>query len=243
LKSVNFVTSHDGFTLRDLVSYGVKHNDANGEQNRDGANENSSANYGVEGPTTDPIIADLRLRHSKNLLATLLLARGVPMLLGGDEFGRSQLGNNNAYCQDNAISWYDWRLAEENAGLVRFVQRLIALRKSHAVLRAEWFYTPEEIEWLGPFGQPPEWQGSLNRIGCVIRNDAGILALLFNATAEACEFTLPGKRTRVWRVCIDTARTTPDDAPPESSAQQILDAAAVQVASRSVLVLGASPAV
>ena len=163
------------------------------------------------------------------------------MLLGGDEFGRTQLGNNNAYRQDNEVSWYDWATADENASLVRFVQRVIAVRKAYAVLRAERFYTPQEIEWMGPFGQPPEWQGSHNRIGCVIRSAASVLALLFNATAEPCEFTLPGEREHVWWVCINTARASPDDAPDELSAPQVRDAMAMRVAPQSVLALRASP--
>jgi glycogen operon protein len=241
VKSLNYVTSHDGFTLRDLASYAAKHNEANGEANRDGIGDNYSANYGVEGPTSDPAIRDLRLRHAKNALATLLLSRGVPMLLGGDEFGRTQSGNNNAYCQDNALSWYDWALTDENAALVRFVQRLIALRKTHGVLRAERFYTSKEIEWVGAFGQSPDWQGPRNRLGCVIKSDAAMLALLFNADPEPCIFTLPGERMRIWRICIDTARDTPDDAPDEISAPQIRNAVAMKVAPRSILVLQALP--
>jgi glycogen operon protein len=241
IKTINFVTSHDGFTLSDLVSYADKHNERNGEQNRDGLNENYSANYGVEGPTSDPAIRNLRFRHMKNVLATLLLARGVPMLLGGDEFGRTQLGNNNAYCQDNEVSWYDWTAAEENASLVRFVQRVIALRQAYAVLRAERFYSPQEIKWMGPFGQLPEWQGAHNRIGCVIRSDASVLALLFNATTEPCEFDLPDECGPVWQVCIDTSCASPDDAPDEWSAPPVDHAVAMNVAPQSVLVLRGSP--
>jgi isoamylase len=236
VKSINFITSHDGFTLHDLVSYAVKHNAPNGEDNRDGMNQNYSANYGVEGPALEPATIELRVRQLKNLLATLLLARGVPMLLGGDEFARSQSGNNNAYCQDNEISWYDWRLTEGYAGLVRFVQRLITFRRSHAMLRVERFYAAEEIEWLGAFGRSPEWQGPANRIGCVVRGDAAVLALLFNATTEPCEFTLPSSLRGVWRVCIDTARAPPADAPDEHSAPELPDIAAVQVAAHSTLV-------
>src|SRR5215470_5705608 len=136
--SINFVTSHDGFTLADLVSYAERHNEANGEDNNDGHPENHSANWGVEGPTDDPTILDTRARVQRALLATLLLAQGTPMLLGGDEFGRTQRGNNNAYCQDNEISWFDWRQAASDEGrrLTAFVQRLVALRHRHAVLRS-----------------------------------------------------------------------------------------------------------
>ncbi len=133
--SINFITSHDGFPVNDLVSYTEKHNEENGEQNRDGDNNNLSANYGVEGPTRRQRIVQIRSRQMRNMLATLLLSQGVPMLLAGDEVRRTQRGNNNAYCQDNAISWFDWTLVETNADLVRFVQALIAFRKSQPTLR------------------------------------------------------------------------------------------------------------
>ena len=129
--SVNFVTCHDGFTLNDLVSYSRKHNEANGESNRDGASENFSANYGVEGESTDPAIEAVRLRQIKNFLLTLAISRGVPMLLAGDEFRRTQRGNNNAYCQDNDTSWVDWSLAERHAELVRFTRSVFAFRRAH----------------------------------------------------------------------------------------------------------------
>ena len=237
VKSINFVTSHDGFTLNDLVSYAVKHNESNGEDNRDGMNENYSASYGIEGPSLEPAITALRGRQIKNSLATLLLSRGVPMLLGGDEFGRSQRGNNNAYCQDSEISWYDWTQAEERAGLVRFVRRLIELRRAHPVLRAERFYTADEILWMGPQGQAADWDGPLNRIGCVVQDGAQRLALLFNATTEPCEFALPDGAGRLWRVCIDTARAPPDDAPDEPFSQAVRTPAAVPVAARSTVVV------
>ena len=133
--SINFITCHDGFTLADVVSFNNKHNEANGEQNRDGANDNNSWNCGAEGPTDDPAVLALRRRQAKNALAMLFLSQGVPMLLMGDEIGRTQLGNNNAYCQDNELSWLDWSLKEQNAELFRFRQALIALRKAHPALR------------------------------------------------------------------------------------------------------------
>lgn len=237
IKSINFVTIHDGFTLADLVSYATKHNADNGEHDRDGMNENLSANYGVEGPTADPAINALRRRQCKNFLATLLLARGVPMLLGGDEFGRTQRGNNNAYCQDNEISWYDWRLVQTNADLVRFVRRLIRLRQSHAILRADRFYTAEEIRWLPPIGGSLDWHGPPNRVGCVVRGDGYPLCLLFNATTEARAYTLAGTAGQ-WRVCIDTSREAPNDA-PEASDAPICDGTVVYVDARAVLVLEA----
>jgi glycogen operon protein len=193
LNSINFVTCHDGFTLNDLVSYARKHNEANGEESRDGSAENFSENNGAEGPTDDPLIEAVRLQQIKNMLVTLFVSRGVPMLLGGDEFRRSQSGNNNAYCHDNAISWYDWSLMARHADLVRFVSRLIAFRKAHRVLAGEWFYTGQEISWLGVEGHAPEWQHPENRLGCVIGEsgygvDDAKLCLLFNATPLPCRF-------------------------------------------------------
>jgi glycogen operon protein len=206
LNSVNFITSHDGFTLNDLVSYAGKHNEANGEDNRDGLDENYSGNNGAEGPSDDPNIEVVRLRQIKNLLATLLLSRGVPMLLGGDEFRRTQAGNNNAYCQDNAVSWYDWSLAERNADLVQFVRRLIALRNAHPILRAETFYTDGEVTWFGPAGHEPDWNGADNRLGCLVRGNHTVLCLLFNAAPSRCRFILPSQPGGGWDVAIDTSK-------------------------------------
>ena len=213
----------------------------NGELGRDGLDENYSANYGVEGPTADPDIEALRVRQMKNFLATLLLSRGVPMILGGDEFARSQWGNNNAYCQDNEISWYDWRLAERNAGLIRFAQRLIRLRRSYPVLRAEHFYTAGEIRWLGTFGEPLAWDGPANRLGCIIRDGPTALALLLNATPRPCAFELtepgvPATAVRASRLLIDTARSSPEDAPDEPSAP-VMDLSRVRVLPHSLIVL------
>ena len=139
------------------------------------------------------------------------------MLLGGDEFRRTQRGNNNAYCQDNEISWHDWRLAQNNSGLQRFVSRLIAFRKAHSVLRAETFYSDHEIAWFGIDGCPPEWHGRENRIGCMISEGSGelssALCLLFNAGPRPCRFVLPAAPRGKWLVAIDTAQTSPDDIP------------------------------
>jgi len=201
LSSINFVTCHDGFTLNDLVSYARKHNEANGEDNRDGISENCSENNGLEDPTDDPKIEEIRLRQIKNFLVTLFVSRGVPMLLGGDEFRRTQHGNNNAYCQDNEISWYDWRLAEQNADLVRFVTRLITLRKQHPVLRAERFYSDSDILWYGIEGGPPEWHGRENQIGCLIHEEPKPLCLLFNGALHPSRFALPAS-TAAWQVLL-----------------------------------------
>jgi glycogen operon protein len=161
LASINFITAHDGFTLQDLVSYEKKHNEANGEANRDGHEPNFSANYGVEGPAADPAIVALRDRQKRNLMATLLLSLGVPMLLAGDEFGNSQEGNNNAYCHDNAISWLDWqRVRREDEALRHFVRALIRLRRQHRVFSRPRFFRGEvvsaeglkDITWVTPAG-------------------------------------------------------------------------------------------
>ena len=147
--SVNFITAHDGFTLNDLVSYNEKHNDANGEENRDGHTDNRSWNHGVEGPSDDAAVSELRERQKRNFLATLLLSQGTPMMLAGDEFGRTQQGNNNAYCQDNDISWVDWRIDEGGEALIRFVERLNRLRREYAVLRQSRFVSAEWNDDLG----------------------------------------------------------------------------------------------
>jgi isoamylase len=236
LKSINFITCHDGFTLRDLVSYSHKHNHANGEDNRDGLNDNYSDNHGVEGPSSDPSVVAIRSRQSRNMLATLFLSRGVPMLCGGDEFGRTQAGNNNAYCQDNDTSWYDWNLVARQSDLIRFVRRLIALRREHAILRAERFYRPDEIEWFDDLGHKPHWDGPNNRLGCLIHGTAGALCMLFNATAQACRFKLT-LRTQRWRVAVDTSKPSPHDA-PEPGDESMLDSAAdVYLEGKSMLVL------
>ena len=147
--SINFITAHDGFTLRDLVSYNEKHNEANKEGNRDGTDDNRSWNCGVEGETDDPEINALRARQQRNFLATLLLSQGTPMLLGGDEFGRTQGGNNNGWCQDSEISWFDWTLLETNEDLLEFTRKLIALRRAHAVFRRRQFLFGHEMEGSG----------------------------------------------------------------------------------------------
>src|SRR5580693_2126546 len=155
--SLNFVTSHDGFTLNDLVSYKQKHNDENGEFGHDGTDANYSGNCGVEGPSEDPAVEGMRNRLIKNFLLTLFISRGVPMMLGGDEFRRTQRGNNNAYCQDNEVSWFDWSLLEKHKEIHRFTRGMIAFRRTHPVLRTENFYTDSEIKWFAPNGGTPGW--------------------------------------------------------------------------------------
>lgn len=219
VNSINFVTCHDGFTLNDLVSYAHKHNQRNGEDNRDGTDENFSANDGVEGSIDDAATERLRVRQIKNMLATLFLSRGVPMLLGGDEFRRTQSGNNNAYCQDNELSWYDWRLLETNHEVFRFVCEAIALRRRNPVLSLDAFYADEDIQWFGPADRPPDWDGATRALGCLIRpamsgNDrlrGTALCLLVNAGETPVEFVLPPASAAGWRVAIDTGNTAPGD--------------------------------
>jgi glycogen operon protein len=219
--SVNFVTTHDGFTLQDVVSYEKKHNEANLEANRDGSDDNRSANYGVEGATDDAAIVALRARQKRNLLATLAFSQGPAMLTAGDELGRTQRGNNNAYCQDNELSWLDWENAD--AELQAFVRQLIALRKRHPGFRRRSYPKPEDVTWLAPRGTPmaqADWTNpELHALGLLLlgkqlaaRDDRGVpvedddLLLLMNAGESAVEFKLPELTTEAgWQLLIDTA--------------------------------------
>ncbi len=212
--SINFVTCHDGFTLNDLVSYRYKHDEANGENNHDGTDANFSENYGAEGETTDAGIETLRKRQIKNFLLTLLISRGVPMLLGGDEFRRTQGGNNNAYCQDNETSWHDWSRLEQHSEIFRFTRGMIAFRRAHPVLSQEHFYTDAEIRWFGPQGGLPNWADPKEKqFACLIHEDERrALCLMFNAGADAVDFdlppVLPGTR---WHLAADTSHEAPQD--------------------------------
>jgi isoamylase len=202
--SINLVTVHDGFTLNDLVSYDAKHNEANGEGNRDGNDDNRSWNCGAEGPTDDRSVLALRARQRRNLLVTLLLSDGVPLLLGGDELGRTQRGNNNAYCQDNEISWVDWAQADRD--LLEFVARVCRLRRQHDVFRRTRFFATGELGWLRPDGQPMEaadWSNPGARAVAVGGADG---LLLVNAWWEPLGFRLPDDRT--WAVELDSADPT-----------------------------------
>jgi isoamylase len=232
--SINFITCHDGFTLEDLVSYNEKHNDANLEENRDGTDDNRSWNCGVEGPTDDPQILSLRARQKRNFLATLLLSQGVPMLLAGDEKGRTQRGNNNAYCQDNEISWMSWDADGEDRELLSFVSELIKFRKSHSCFRRRSFFKGprgkgtgvKDIIWLTPDGREmtdQEWHQSEARcLGLCLQGSAtdeddergqpvvdDDFILLLNSHHQPIPFLLPRIDDRdAWRVVFDTARET-----------------------------------
>jgi len=238
--SVNYVTSHDGFTLNDLVSYERKHNEANGEFNRDGTDANYSRNYGTEGPTGDPEIEAVRTRQVKNFLLTLLLSHGVPMLLGGDEFRRTQYGNNNAYCQDNEIGWWIWDRREEHDEIHRFTRELIAARNAYAPLRHAGFYSDEVLRWIGPRGQPPAWDDPEARaVGCYLpeENDLVVL-LLFNADTEAAAFDLPALGDHcTWCRKADTSQPSPADIHPRMKAPPLQQQKQYTVAGRTSAVL------
>ena len=225
--SINFITAHDGFTLADLVSYNERHNEANGEGNADGHSHNLSWNCGVEGPTADEGVLALRARQMRNLLLTLFVSQGVPMLQAGDEFARSQRGNNNAYCQDNELSWLDWSQAGAEADLTAFTRRLAALRRSRAELRRDTFLKgargagrSDDVAWLHPAGRgmvAADWQNPrLRCLGMRLATQAasgdGDLLIVVNAASEPCEFVLPALAAgSVWECLLDTA--LPADAP------------------------------
>ena len=213
LNSINFVTCHDGFTLNDLVSYDAKHNESNGEANRDGVDDNLSWNCGVEGDTGDPAIESLRSRQVRNFAVLLMLARGVPMLMAGDEVRRTQRGNNNAYCQDNDVSWFDWRLVETNRDLLRFWQRLIAFRKAHSVLHCGRFFSDADVTWHGLKLNQPGWDDPNARVLAFTlpgQNAEPALHVMINMYWERLDFELPADRK--WFKAIDTF--TPADAEP-----------------------------
>jgi isoamylase len=264
--SINFVTCHDGFTLADMVSYNGKHNEANGDHNADGTDDNRSWNCGTEGPATDPGITELRARQERNFLATLLLSQGVPMLLAGDELGRTQQGNNNAYCQDNDISYVDWEAAGQHTGLLEFTSGLIALRREHPVFRRRRFFSGElggqrDISWLTPAGTEmtgADWGASDTRSLAVLLNGEAItepgprgetitdqsFLMLFNAADHPVLFTLPTAEAAAgWTVVVDTAATpaTVAGGDEASRSTQLAPASTTELPGRAVVVLQAAP--
>ncbi len=262
--SVNFVTCHDGFTMADLVSYNTKHNEANGDGNTDGTNDNRSWNCGTEGPTGDPAITALRDRQVRNFLVTLFCSQGVPMLLAGDELGRTQEGNNNAYCQDNEMSWVDWEAADQHADLIDFTSTLIALRREHPVFRRRRFFSGElagrsgtevrDISWLTAAGTEmtiDDWRSGYARSLAVLLNGNAItepgsrgeaitdqsFLLLFNAGDAPVTFTLPGGDIASgWQVVADTADPA-GHIPPAGSSTLLTTR---EVGARSVVILRAA---
>jgi isoamylase len=258
--SINFVTCHDGFTLQDLVSYDHKHNEANGESNRDGTDDNRSWNCGVEGPTAAPAVTALRARQKRNFLVTLFLSQGVPMLLAGDEMGRTQGGNNNAYCQDNETSWLDWGLAGAERDLLQFTETLASLRRDHPVFRRRRFFRgrpgPDDegsdIIWLTPAGQEmvqEDWGTHYAQSLAALLNGEAIsepdprggrivdakFLLLFNSHSDPLAFTLPeASLAPGWEVVIDTRTAEVSD---EEDGATLMPKSEVEVGARSVVVL------
>lgn len=229
LRSINFITCHDGFTLCDLVSYKRKHNLANGHRNRDGARENLSLNCGKEGETDDHKIVRKRIKMAKNFLTILLLSQGTPMLLGGDEFLRTQKGNNNPYCQDNEISWYNWELLKQNEEIFRFCRELIKFRKRHPALRRRTFFigadaSPSrlpDINWFSHNGKRQDWKSENKTLACLIdgsrtatgaEQDDNDFYLMFNSSVRARNFRVssPGNGKK-WHLAINTAANSPED--------------------------------
>jgi glycogen operon protein len=255
--SVNFVTAHDGFTLCDVVSYNEKHNEANAEDNKDGTNDNHSWNCGVEGPTNDPAINELRLKQMRNMLATLLLAQGTPMLLGGDEFGRTQRGNNNPYSQDNEISWVDWSLATRNEPLMQFVKRLTEVRKTYPVLSKTRFLTGacndaigvRDVAWIFPSGaemSQEDWKksdqlcfgmmidGRSRPIAGEIPNWDSVLLLVLNAGHEDTQFTMPTSAdAKRWLLLLDSSQ--PQRGDPLQNREYFDPSKAIKANSRTFL--------
>jgi glycogen operon protein len=242
--SINFVTCHDGFTLWDLVSYDRKHNWANGEGDRDGTDANYSWNCGVEGPTDDPAVLGLRRRQARNLLATLLLSQGVPMLLAGDEFLRTQGGNNNAWCQDNAVSWVDWSLAAKNADFLRFARELIALRRRHPALRRRRFLYPGDVVWHGVKPNEPDFSPTSRTLALTLdgrqtgREPDRDFYMAFNAWGEGLPFVVPpSPQGKPWRRAVDTALAPPLDVVAADTGPVVPAGTAYPVAPHSLVVL------
>ncbi|MBN2473823.1 MAG: glycogen debranching protein GlgX [Pirellulales bacterium] len=251
--SINFITSHDGFTLSDLVSYSHKHNEANGEENRDGDNNNYSDNFGVEGPTRRKAIESLRIRQIKNLLASLMLSQGVPMLLAGDECRRTQRGNNNAYCQDNAISWFNWKLVERHQELLRFCRALIAFRRAEPTVRQLNFLDGElvrpgglpDVSWYNAAGGPVDWGNHDSSLVCllaaaphedVLEPANHHVLLMFHSGTEPRPFHLPQPALpRRWRLLVNTAADPPGDVYPGLDGPAPPDDGVVELEGRSLV--------
>ncbi len=247
INSINFVTCHDGFTLNDLMSYEQKHNEANGENNRDGSNDNLSCNYGVEGETTDPKIIAIRKQQAKNVIALLMLSQGIPMILAGDEVLNTQHGNNNTYCQDNETSWFDWNLIDKNQEMLRFVQMMIALRKSHPALMRSRFLTGEvidetglkDITWHGRELNTPPWDNQDSSILAftlsAITADDNHLHVVINMSQEDIQIELLRLAARKWFRAVDTSMKSPEDI-CEPKKQKPLRKYTYKVSARSVVV-------
>jgi glycogen operon protein len=250
--SINFMTCHDGFTLADMVSFNDKHNEANGEYNNDGANDNNSWNCGAEGPTDDPAIIALRRRQIKNALAMLLVSQGVPMILMGDEVGRTQHGNNNTYCHDSELNWFDWSLIEANPDLLRFARNCIHFRRSHPVLRGRDHLRGRDyvgsgyadITWHGVQAWKPDWSSNVfafmlcgrHARGGTVKDDYIYVAM--NMYWDALPFELPGLPDGArWRVFANTSAASPEDAYEPGQEPILGDQRTFLAGGRSVVIL------
>ncbi len=240
LNSINFITSHDGFTLNDLVSYNHKHNESNGEANRDGDNNNYSNNYGIEGSDSTEYLDKIRVKQIKNMLGTLFLSQGVPMILSGDEFRRTQKGNNNAYCQDNEISWIDWALKEKNTEVFEFTKNIIKFRQKHPILRKKKFTYPvnskddvADITWHGINPFFADWSENSKLVICMLKGKASLLDynvidsdiyMAFNADLQNYTITIPESPSgNKWKRVIDTSKQFPNDFLDETNAEVVTD--------------------
>lgn len=252
--SVNFLTCHDGFTLRDMFSYNGKHNEANGENNNDGANDNNSWNCGWEGESTDAAVNTLRLRQMKNALALMMVSQGVPMILSGDEVGRTQHGNNNTYCHDNELNWFDWWLVEENNELLRFARNIVAFRHNHPVLRSRDHlrfadYTGSglpDISWHGTQAWRPDWLGTSRVLAMLLgghhakggRVTDDDVYVAINTYWDALEFEIPAPATgRQWRVAANTGAPSPEDIHPHGQEPLLESQGRCLVGGRSIVIL------
>jgi glycogen operon protein len=253
--SINFITSHDGFTLKDLVSYGNKHNEDNGEKNADGSDNNNSYNYGFEGATLDPVLEGIRERQLKNFFATLLISLGTPMILGGDEIGRTQHGNNNAYCHDNEISWYDWSLLEKNRGLFNFVKEMIAFRRRHPSFMRHEFYSGKEnsqnampdINWYNERGAAPEWERLGYNLALQINGrqadatrdrDNNDFYIMLNAGLDPVIFSIPpAAGNKPWVRVVDTSLPSPYDILPAGNEEALAVPNKYKLKARSIAIL------
>jgi glycogen operon protein len=236
--SINFITCHDGFTLHDLVSYNRKHNWANGEGDRDGCHDNLSYNCDHEGPTDNPHVLDLRQKQMRNFMSILLISQGVPFITQGDEFARTQQGNNNSYCQDNEISWVDWSLAERNFGLLRFTRMMIALRRRHFALSREQFVN--RVSWHGPRLGDPDWTGKSRTLAFQMHgwHQQPEIYVMFNAHWEPVTFRLPPHDGQWrWRRLVDTNLPSPEDIAEESEAVPLHPADHYVMSPRSTVIL------
>lgn len=249
INSINYITCHDGLTLNDLVSYERKHNEDNGERNRDGLDENFSSNYGVEGPTNDVAILGVRSQQARNLVCLLLLSQGVPMILAGDEVLRTQQGNNNAYCQDNAVSWFDWSLIDRNADMLRFTREMVALRKRHRSLRRTRFLTGEtgadngmlDVNWYGQTLEAPDWSDPESRLLAFTlagaEREEGELHVIINMHDDCRSLPVPALPGRRWHLAVDTSKASPEEILPPSEQPPVKDR--YELNPRTVVVLEA----